>query len=99
MILAMKTPRIQARRYRDKKRPKHRWVLDLRAYGKGRLFFTTRTEAEQEQDRQRELLERQGKAALEMKDRDLAEFIEARERLQAYGVKIRQAVDFTIHHL
>jgi integrase len=99
MILAMKSAKIQARRYRDKKRPRHKWVLDLRAYSKGRLFFTTRKEAEQEQDRQRELLERQGKAALELKDRDLAEFIEARERLQSYGVTIRQATDFAINHL
>ena len=61
----MKAAKIQARRYRDNKRPKQKWVLDLPAYGKGRLLFKTRNEAEQEQDRQRELLECQGKAALE----------------------------------
>ena len=40
----MKKPKIAVQRYRHSKT--HKFILDLRGYGKGRRFFKTRAEAE-----------------------------------------------------
>jgi integrase len=94
----VKAARIVARPYRDKNRPSYKWVLDLRAYGKGRMFFKTKWDAEQEQCRRRVLLQRQGDAALRLSQRDLADLITAKERLAEYGKTVSEAAEFLIHH-
>jgi integrase len=79
--------------------PKYKFVLDLRAFNKGRKFFKTRTEAEAEALRQRTLLERHSRIAVGLSQRDLSDFIHARDRLAGYGKKITDAVDFLVDHL
>ena len=51
----MKKPKLAVLPYRH--HPKYKFVLDLRAFGKGRKFFKTRAEADAECLRQRTLLE------------------------------------------
>jgi integrase len=79
--------------------PKYKFILDLRAFNKGRKFFKTRTEAEAEALRQRTLLERHSRIAVGLSQRDLSDFIHARDRLAGYGKKITDAVDFLVDHL
>jgi len=79
--------------------PKYKFVLDLRAFNKGRKFFKTRTEAEAEALRQRTLLERHSRIAVGLSQRDLSDFIHARDRLAGYGKKITDALDFLVDHL
>jgi integrase len=79
--------------------PKYKFVLDLRAFNKGRKFFKTRTEAEAEALRQRTLLERHSRIAVGLSQRDLSDFIHARDRLAGYGKKITDAIDFLADHL
>jgi integrase len=79
--------------------PKYKFVLDLRAFKKGRKFFKTRTEAEAEALRQRTLLERHSRIAVGLSQRELSDLIHARDRLAGYGKKITDAVDFLVDHL
>ena len=44
--------------------PKYKFVLDLRAFGRGRKFFKTRAEADAERKRQLTALERHGREAI-----------------------------------
>src|SRR4029434_489650 len=78
--------------------PKFKFVLDLRAFKKGRKFFKTRTEAEAEALRQRTLLERHSRIAVGLSQRELSDLIHARDRLAGYGKKITDAVDFLFDH-
>jgi integrase len=79
--------------------PKYKFVLDLRAFGKGRKFFKTRAEAEAEALRQRTLLERHSREAIGLSQREMSDFIEAKRRLAAYSEAINDAVEFRIDHL
>jgi integrase len=79
--------------------PKYKFVLDLRAFKKGRKFFKTRTEAEAEALRQRTLLERHSRIAVGLSQRELSDLIHARDSLAGYGKKITDAVDFLVDHL
>ena len=79
--------------------PKFKFVLDLRAFGKGRKFFKTRTEADAEAMRQRTLLERHSREAIGLSQREMSDFIEARTRLAEYGETIGSAVQFRVDHL
>ena len=79
--------------------PKYKFVLDLRAFKKGRKFFKTRTEAEAEALRQRTLLERHSRIAVGLSQRELSDLIHARDKLAGYGKKITDAVDFLVDHL
>jgi hypothetical protein len=58
----MKKATIAVRPYRHSK--KHKFIVDLRAFGKGRMFFKTRAEADAEAMRQKTLLERHGREAI-----------------------------------
>ena len=78
---------------------KYKFVLDLRAFGKGRKFFKTRAEAEAEALRQRTLLERHSREAIGLSQREMSDFIEAKRRLAAYSETINDAVEFRIDHL
>src|SRR4029450_8111902 len=93
----MKKPTIAVRPYRH--HSKHKFIVDLRAFGKGRKFFKTRAEAEAEALRQRTLLERHSREAIGLSQREMSDFIEAKRRLAAYSEAINDAVEFRIDHL
>jgi integrase len=78
---------------------KYKFVLDLRAFGKGRKFFRSRAEAEAEQRRQKSLLEIHSREAIGLSPREMSDFITARQKLTEYGKKIGDAVDFFVDYL
>jgi hypothetical protein len=78
---------------------KYKFILDLRAFGKGRKFFTTRTEADAECMRQKTLLERHSRDAIGLSRREMSEIIHARKTLAEYGETISDAVKFRVDHL
>jgi integrase len=92
----MRKPRIQVKPYPHSKT--HRFIVDLRAFGKGRKFFKTRADAEAEAFRQRTLLERHSSEAVGLPQRELSDFITAKKRLAVYGKTINNATDFLIDH-
>jgi integrase len=78
---------------------KYKFILDLRAFKKGRKFFRTRAEAEAEAMRQRTLLERHSREAVGMSQREMSEVIHARKTLAEYGKTITDAAEFLRDHL
>jgi integrase len=93
----MKKPTLAVRPYRHSK--SHKWILDLRPWGKRRLFFKTRAEAEAECLRQKTLLERHSREAIGLSQREMSDFITARDKLEKFGETINDAVEFRIDHL
>jgi Site-specific recombinase XerD len=93
----MKKPTLAVRPYRHSKT--HKFILDLRAYGKGRLFYKTRAEADAERLRQQTLLERHSRAAIGLSQREMSNFITARDKLADYGKTIDDAVHYFVDHL
>ena len=93
----MKKPVLAVRPYRHSK--SHKWILDLRPWGKRRLFFKTRAEADAECLRQRTLLERHSREAVGLSQREMSDFITARDKLEKFGETINDAVEFRIDHL
>src|SRR5215472_10786103 len=93
----MKKPKVAVRSYRHSKT--HKFLVDLRAFGKGRKFFKTRTEADAEAMRQKTLLERHSREAIGLSPREMSDFVTAREELAAYGETISEAVRFRVDHL
>lgn len=93
----MKKPRIAVRPYRHSKT--HKFVVDLRAYGKKRLFFKTRAEADAEAMRQKTLLERHSREAIGLSQRQMSDLIAARDKLAEYGKTINDATEFFVDHL
>jgi integrase len=93
----MKKPKIVARPYRH--HPEHRFVVDLRAFGKGRKFFKTRSDAEAEAMRQRTLLERHSRELVGLSQREMSEIVSVRSRLAEYGKTLSDAGQFYINHL
>jgi integrase len=93
----MKKPTLEVRPYKHSK--KHKFILDLRAYGKGRMFFKTRAEANAECMRQKTLLERHSREAVGLSQRAMSEVIAARHKLAEYGKTISEAVTFFVDHL
>jgi integrase len=93
----MKKPILEVRAYKHSK--KHKFILDLRAYGKGRMFFKTRAEADAECTRQKTLLERHSREAVGFSQRAMSEVITARDTLAEYGKTISEAVTFFVDHL
>src|SRR5882762_1557773 len=79
--------------------PKYKFVLDLRAFKKGRKFFKTRTQADAEAMRQRTLLERHSREAIGLSQREMSDFITARGKLAKFGETISDAVQFRVDHL
>jgi integrase len=78
---------------------KYKFVLDLRAFGKGRKFFKTRADANAERLRQITLLERHSREAIGLSQREMSDFITARKKLAEYGEAINDAVQFRVDHL
>jgi integrase len=97
MDFGMKKPTLEVRPYKHSK--KHKFILDLRAYGKGRMFFKTRAEADAECMRQKTLLERHSREAVGLSQRAMSEVIAARDKLAEYGKTISEAVTFFVDHL
>jgi integrase len=93
----MKKPKVAVRQYRHSKT--HKFLVDLRAFGKGRKFFKTRAEADAEAMRQKTLLERHTREAIGLSQREMSDFTEARCKLAAYGETINDAVKFRVDHL
>ena len=93
----MKKPILAVRPYHHSK--SHKWILDLRPWGKRRLFFKTRAEAEAECLRQKTLLERHSREAIGLSQREMSDFITARDKLEKFGETINDAVEFRIDHL
>jgi integrase len=93
----MKKATIAVRPYRHSK--KHKFIVDLRAFRKGRKFFKTRAEADAEAMRQKTLLERHGREAIGLSQREMSDFITAKRRLAEYGESINDAIEFRIDHL
>jgi integrase len=93
----MKKPVLKVRPYRHSKNRK--FILDLRGFGKGRMFFKTRAEAEAECMRQKTLLERHSRDAIGLSQREMSDFITARKTLTEYGETINDAVKFRVDHL
>lgn len=92
----MKKPKLEVRPY--KHRPKHKFVLDLRAFGRGRKFFKTRADADAECLRQKTLLERHSREAIGLSQREMSNFITAKNKLAKYGKTISGAVTFIVDH-
>jgi len=92
----MKKPVLAVRPYRHSKT--HKWILNLRPYGKGRMFFKSKTAADTECLRQRTLLERQGREAIGLSQREMSGFITAQNKLAEYGADIVGAVAFFVDH-
>jgi integrase len=78
---------------------KHKFIVDLRAFGKGRMFFKTRAEAEAEAMRQKTLLERHGREAIALSQRELSDFVTAKTKLAEYGETINDAVKHLVDYL
>jgi integrase len=93
----MKKPKLIVRPYRHSKTL--RFIIDLRAYGKGRIFFKTRAEADAECLRQKTLLERHSREAVGLSQRAMSEVIAARDKLAEYGKTLSDAVGFYVDHL
>ena len=82
----LKKPKLAVLPY--KHHPKYKFVLDLRAFGRGRKFFKTRVAAEAEQMRQKTALERHGREAIGLPQHELSDFIRTRKELAGYGKTI-----------
>jgi integrase len=93
----VKKPILKVRPYRHSKNTK--FILDLRGFGKGRMFFKTRSEADAECMRQKTLLERYSREAVGLSQREMSDFITARKKLAEYGETINDAVQFRVDHL
>jgi len=76
----------------------HRFVLDLRPFGQGRKFFRSRDEAKAERLRVLNMLKRNGREALDLSERDISDFVNAKRRLAEYGKTIADAADFLVDH-
>jgi integrase len=92
----MRKPTLTIRPYPHSKT--HRFVLDLRAFGKGRKFFKTRDEAKAERLRVLTTLKKHGREALELSERDISNFVVAKRQLAEYGKTITDAANFLIDH-
>jgi integrase len=93
----VKKATIAVRPYRHSK--KHKFIVDLRAFGKGRMFFKTRAEADAEAMRQKTLLERHGREATGLSQREMSDFITAKKKLGEYGETINDAVKHRVDYL
>jgi integrase len=93
----VKKPKLAVLKYRH--HPKYKFCLDLRAFGHGRKFYKTRAEAEAERLRQLTTLERHGREAIALSQRELSDFITARNRLSVHEKTIIDATDFFLDHL
>ena len=93
----MKKPKLIVRPYRHSET--HKWCLDLRPLGKGRQFFRHKSDADAERTRQLTTLERHGREAVGLSQRELSDFITAKNKLGEYGETINEALKFRVDYL
>jgi integrase len=93
----MKKPVLAVRPYNHS--DTHKFILDLRAYGKGRMFFKTRAQADAERLRQQTLLERHSRDAIGLSQREMSDFVTAKSKLAEYDKNISDAVEYFVDHL
>jgi len=93
----MRKPKLQIRPYLHSST--HCFVLDLRAFGKGRKFFKTSDEAKAERRRVLTTLEIHGREAVGLPPRELSDFVTAKLKLAEYGKAINDAIEFYVDHL
>ena len=93
----MKKPKLAVLPY--KHHPKYKFVVDLRAFDRGRKFFATRAQAKAELARQRSLLERHSREAIGLSQREMSDFMTAKQRLAEYGEAINDAVEHRVDYL
>jgi integrase len=93
----MKKPKLAVLPYRH--HSKYKFVLDLRAFGKGRKFFKTRSEADAERQQQISLRERHSREAIGLSQREMSEIIHAKQELAKYDKTISDATKFYVDHL
>lgn len=93
----MKKPVLKVRKYRHSST--HPFLLDLRAFGKGRKFFKTRAEAEAERLRQSTTLARHGREAMALPQHEISDFVRARKAMAEYGKTVTDAVAFFTDHM
>jgi len=93
----MKKPKLAVLQYRHSKT--HPYYLDLRAFGQGRKFFKTKSEAEAERLRQLTLRERGGREAVGLPLNELSAIVQARKKLAGHGKTIEDAVTFYLDYL
>jgi len=93
----MKKPKLAVLPYRH--HSKYKFVVDLRAFGRGRKFFKTGAEAKAELARQRSLLERHSREAIGLSQREMSDFITAKSKLAAHGETINEAVQHRLDYL
>lgn len=72
--------------------PIWKFVIDMRGFGKSRMFFKSRQSANVELKKQRRLLAHHGKEALGLSAVEMHAFIAARDMLAEYGETIGDAV-------
>ena len=87
--------RISTQRHSDT----HPYYLDLRPFGQGRRFFSTKAEAEAEALRQKTLHQKQSREAVGLEAHQLSSFIDAKKKLSNYDRTITDAVKFYVDHL
>jgi integrase len=98
----MKKPKLAVRPNPHSKT--HPWKLDLRGFVKKRkgikqrMFFRTRAEAGAECLRQKTLLERHSREAIGLSQREMSDFITARNKLAEYNATINEATAFFVDH-
>jgi integrase len=98
----MKKPVLKVRKYHSRTgvlHSTHPWVLDLRAFGGKRQFYGTRAEADAERLRQLTALERHGREAVGLSQREMSDFVTAKHKLANYGKTINDAVSFLVDNL
>jgi len=93
----MKKPKLIVRPYRHSET--HKWCLDLRSLDKGRQFFRHKSDADAERRRQLTTLERHGREAVGLSQRELSDFITAKRELAKYAKTINDAAKFLIDHM
>src|SRR4029453_8464710 len=93
----MRKPQIQVKPYPHSKT--HKFIVDLRAFGKGRKFFKTRAEADAEAYRQRTLLERHSRPRIGLSQPEIPKIIAAKQKIAEYGETISDAVKFRVDYL
>ena len=94
----MKRPTLRVLEYRHSQT--HPWYLDLRPFNRGRKFFKTKAEAEAERLRQITTLNRHGREAMGLSQKEVsATFVHAKKQLATHGKTITDAATFYLDYL
>jgi len=93
----VKKPKLAVLPYKHHR--KYKFVVDLRAFDRGRKFFATRAQAKAELARQRSLLERHSREAIGLSQREMSDFITAKHKLAKYGETINEALKHRVDYL